>query len=167
MARGLLSWVAAPRGEGGIMAIHELSPARDDIIRPVLWDRTRTPGFSDDDPRLTEIADKLGQEGQYYVPELQSVAEDSVSPSRYLALGYLVAIQHRGKLDTDDLIGFLERLARTATRDIREDSLWSLAHLRGEHGYHSAALGRLIALATDPSFADARLDALTALATTR
>jgi hypothetical protein len=151
------------------MATCELTPIRDDVITPVkFYTGTTNPYGSSEDPRLQEISGKIGREGRYYVSELKSIAADAhATPGPGdVALGYLLAIQHRGKLDSHDLIEFLVTQAHATAWHVREDALNALAHLRGERGCHPEALDRLIALAADPKYKDGRHDVLKALATT-
>lgn len=87
-----------------------------------------------------------------------------------MAMGYLVALQNIGKSEASDLIQFFERIARASDKpaqsQTREDALCAIAHLKEKYEVHPQALGKLIELANDPGFQEARRDTLAALAMT-
>lgn len=154
------------------MTIAETASTEAEPIRPVRW-WTGRPAFDAlEGPELRRIREGIRARGPFHVAELEAIAAGSgeSSEARYVAMGYLVAIHNAGHLDSDEVIAFFDRVARSALAPsqwfCRRNALEALAHLRDGATVHPRALARLIALARDPSFQAGERDALAALAAT-
>ncbi|HEY6178646.1 MAG TPA: hypothetical protein VIX73_29550, partial [Kofleriaceae bacterium] len=154
------------------MATVEAGPRREELIRPVRWWKARPAFGVPEGSKLCEIPDGISRHGPFYVAELKAIAANAAeaSEARYAALGYLVALHNSGRVDSDDVIEFLEALARSAAGPsqwfARRNALDALAHLLDGGAMHPRALASLVVLSQDPAFDPGQRDALSALATT-
>jgi hypothetical protein len=154
------------------MATVEAGTRRDEVIRPVRWWKARPEFGVPEGSKLREIPDGISRHGPFYVAELKAIAANAgeSSEARYAALGYLVALHNRGRVDSDDVIEFLEAVARSAGGPAqwfaRRNALDALAHLLDGEAMHPRAMASLVVLSQDPAFEPGQRDALSALATT-
>ena len=154
------------------MATAEAGARAVELIKPVRWWKARAEFGVPEGSKLREIPDGISRRGPFYVAELKAIAGNAgeCSEARYAALGYLVALHNSGRVDSEDVIDFLDRLARSAAGPAqwfaRRNALDALAHLLDGDAMHPRALASLIALAHDPAFDAGQRDALSALAAT-
>jgi hypothetical protein len=154
------------------MAIAEAVARSAERIRPVRWWKARPEFGVPESSKLRELPDGISRHGPFYVEELKAIAVNvgECSEARYAALGYLVALHNMGRVDSGEVIAFLEALARSAVGPAqwfaRRNALDALAHLLDGEAMHPRALTSLIALAHDPAFEAGQRDALSALAAT-
>lgn len=145
------------------MATPQITPIQD-IIHPVMW-RTPPPGLgTGKGSKWNEIAGRVERECQSCIPELESIAEDNNENdwTRYRAMGYLVALQNRGKHDAAKLIEFFAKIGRSAKGMVREDAFCAIAWLQDaiKPHPHPQAVAKLIELAKTPDLRSAALIAL-------